>query len=90
MLTSVFIDELGFWQSAVDHSIFYRRSKEEHTIVVVATDNMALTLKQATDIEKFKSKLGRHFEITDTREIHWFLGFEVKCDRAARTISINQ
>jgi hypothetical protein len=70
MLTSVFIDELGFRRSAVDHSIFYRRSEEEHTIVAVATDDMALTSKRAMDIEKFKSKLGRHFEITDTREIH--------------------
>jgi hypothetical protein len=43
MLTSVFIRDLGFTRSAVDHSVFYCRSGTKHTIVAIATDDMAVT-----------------------------------------------
>jgi len=89
-LTSVFVSKLGFARSAVDHSVFYCRTETEHTIVAVATDDMAVTSKHTSDVVKFKSELRKHFEITDMGEMKWFLGFEVKRDRAARTISINQ
>jgi hypothetical protein len=42
------------------------------------------------DVEKFKSELQRYWEISDKGELSWFLRFEVKCNRAACTISINQ
>jgi hypothetical protein len=29
-------------------------------------------------------------EITDLGEIHWLLGFEIRCDRVTCTIAINQ
>ena len=89
-LTKVFITNLGFKRSAVDHSVFYRRTSDEHSIVAVATDDMAVTSKRLGDVIKFKSELRRFWEISDKGELSWFLGFEVKRDRAARTISINQ
>jgi hypothetical protein len=42
------------------------------------------------DVEKFKSELQRYWKISDKGELSWFLRFEVKCNRAAHTISINQ
>jgi hypothetical protein len=51
---------------------------------------MVVTLRNTADIVTFKSRLVKHFEITDMGEIRWFLGFTVKWDRAAQTISINQ
>ena len=39
---------------------------------------------------EFKTKVSKHWDLTDLGEIHWYLGFEVKRDRSARTISINQ
>ena len=56
-LTAMFTERLGLKHSAVDHSIFFRCSKEEHAIIAVATDNMAVTSKHASDILKFKSKI---------------------------------
>jgi len=78
MLTTVFVEDLGFQRSGVDNSVFFRRSKEEHTIVAIATDDMAITSKRAEDVAKFKSELKRHFEIADGGELHWFLGFEIE------------
>jgi len=51
---------------------------------------MAVTSKHAVDILKLKAEIRKHWEITDHGPISWFLGFEIKRDRKARTISINQ
>ena len=77
-MSRVFLKEMNFSRSAVDHSVFYRRTSEEHTIVAVATDDMALTSKQVEDIAKFKEEIKRHCEIMDNGSIKWFLGFEIK------------
>ena len=74
---------------AVDHLVF-RRSSDEQMIIAVATDDMAVTLKQAEDITRFKADIQRYWEITDNGPIRWFLGFQISRDRTVRTISINQ
>jgi hypothetical protein len=89
-MAKVFTKELGFKRSAIDHSVFYRRTADEHTIVAVATDDMAVTSKRAVDAQKFKSNIKRFWDITDHGPINWFLGFQIKRDRKSRTISINQ
>ena len=89
-MTRVLVKDLGFERSAIDHSVYYRRKGEEHTIVAVATDDMALTSKRAVDAAKFKSEIQKYWDITDHGPIKWFLGFEIKRDRKAKTISINQ
>jgi hypothetical protein len=68
----------------------FKRNGEEHTIVAVVTDNMAVTSKRAVDAERFKSDVRRFWEITDHGPINWFLGFQIKRDQKARTIFINQ
>ena len=50
----VLVKDLGFTCSAVDHSVFFRRSSNEHTIIAVATDDMVVTSKRAEDITRFK------------------------------------
>ena len=89
-LTKVLVGKLGFKRSALNHSVFYRCYDEEHTVVAVATNDMALMSKWAVDIVKLKSEIRQHWEITDGGEMHCYLGFKIKQDRAAQTISINQ
>jgi hypothetical protein len=88
--TKVMVNKLGFKRSALDHSVFCRKHNEEHTVVAVATDDMALTSKQKSNITKLKSEISQHWEITDGGEMRWYLGFAIKQDRVAQTISINQ
>ena len=62
-MTKVFVENLGFKRSAADHSVFCRQEGDEHTVVVVvATDDMAVTSKRKTDIERLKMEetLGHH------------------------------
>ena len=63
---------------------------DEHTIIAVTTNDMAVTLKRAVNILKLKDEIKKHWEITDHGPISWFLGFEIKWDQKAKTISINQ
>ena len=63
---------------------------DEHTIVAVATDDIMITSKHLANIMRFKSDLSGHWDLNDLGEINWYLGFEVKCNRPAHTISINQ
>ena len=42
-MSKVFTQYLGFKSSAIDHSVFYRWMGDEHTIIAVATNDMAVT-----------------------------------------------
>ena len=57
---------------------------DKHTIIAVATDDMAITSKHTANILKFKSKIRKHWEITDNGPIAWFLGFQIICDQKSR------
>jgi len=72
-MSCVFLKDLGFKRSAVDHTVFHRCTNKEHTIVAVATDNMALTSKWLVDVERFKAKLHCYWEITDHGPVSWSL-----------------
>ena len=89
-MSRVFMEEMGYKRSKIDHSVFYKKTDDEHTIVAVATDDMAVTSKRKADAERFKSEIKKHWEITDHGPIRWFLGFKIKRDRKSRTIAINQ
>ena len=51
---------------------------------------MAVTSKRKADIEKFKTEVKKHWDITDNGPINWFLGFEIKWNRKNKTLAINQ
>ena len=74
----VFVENLEFKRSKADHSVFFQKQGEEHTVVAVATDDMAVTSKRGIDIQKFKSEIKKHWEITNNGSINWFLGFKIK------------
>ena len=86
----VLIKELGFIRSAANHSVFICKRNKEHTIIAVATDDMAITTKRATDAETFKQNIRKYWDITNNGPIRWFLGFQIKRDRKNKTLSINQ
>ena len=89
-MSRVFMKELVFKRSSIDHSVFYKRKGEEHTIVAIATDNMAVTSRRLANAEAFKSNIRWFWDVTDHRLIKWFLGFEIQKNRKSRMISINQ
>ena len=89
-MSRVFMKELGFKRSGIDHSVFYKRKGEEHTIVAIATDDMAVTSRRLADAEAFKSNVRWFWDVTDYGLMKWFLGFEIQRNHNSRTISMNQ
>ena len=89
-MSRVLIKELGFDQSAADHSVFIQCMADEHTIIALVTNDMAVTSKRLADAEKFKKNIKKFWDITDNRPIAWFLGFQIKRNRKNKTLSINQ
>ena len=59
-------------------------------MITVATDDMAITSNLDHTVTRFKHEIKKVYEITDLGDLRWFLGMEIKHDRAACTISINQ
>jgi hypothetical protein len=85
-----FFREIGFTRSAVDHAVFFKHDEKSSTVVSVSTDDMAATANSIEAIEWLKDELRKRFEISDLGEIKWLLGFEVKYDKTARTLSLSQ
>ena len=51
---------------------------------------MAVTSKWRIDAKRFKMEIKAFWAITDHGPIKWFLGFQIKRNREAGTLSINQ
>ena len=60
------------------HYTFFHQAKDEHVIITVAMDDMAVTPKRAVDAENFKRNFKTFWDITDHGPIGWFLGFHIK------------
>jgi hypothetical protein len=82
--------EMGFTVLELDQSVFIRTTSDGKLIVPVSTDDMLIAGSTLKAIEVFKGELKVRFKVTDLGELKWLLGFEVKRDQVARTITINQ
>src|SRR5258705_13022036 len=85
-----FFTDSGFNQSQVDQGVYFRCTDQEHTVIMVSVDDMAITSAHLSDIVAFKAQLQTCFEITDLGELKWLLGLKVERDRAKRTIVLSQ
>ena len=59
-------------------------------MIAVATDDMAITGNSDQAVTRFKNEIKRVYKITDLGNLCWFLGMDIKHNRATCTISINQ
>ena len=71
-MSRVLMGELGFKRSAADHLVFFCQTKDEHIIIAIATDDMAVTSRRSVDTEKFKRNIKTFWDITNHRPIDGF------------------
>jgi len=88
-LEGFFIDA-GFKRSQVDRAVYFKRLQDEHTVITVSVDDMAITSKHLKHVERFKDQLRERFEISDLGELTWLLGLKVERDRKAHTITLSE
>ena len=82
--------EAGYTRSQVDRAVYFRHQDDEHTVITVSVDDMAVTSKHLKHIVKFKDQLRKRFEITDLRELTWLIRLKIERNRAAHTITLSQ
>ena len=80
----------GFTRSQVDQVVYFRRRNEEHPVITVSVDDMAITSRHLQHISEFKAQLQTRFKISDLGELSWLLGLKVKCNRQASSIVLSQ
>jgi hypothetical protein len=76
-LEKFFLD-YRFTCSQVDQAVHFRWNEEEHTVITVSVDDMAITSKCLWDIEHFKAELCERLNISDLEELTWLLGLKVE------------
>ena len=76
-------------QSQVDHTMFYKHSKEGKIVeLIVYMDNIIITSDDSLELERLKKALTREFEIKDLGPLRYFLGKEFA--RSKKGIFISQ
>ena len=70
---------LGFTRCEGDQAMFYRRSEDKGTfiIVLVHIDDCTIVGKSKNLIECFKKEIAKYVDITDLGDLHWILGIKV-------------
>lgn len=87
-LRETMLKKLGFTLCNADKAVFIKHEGDEHLVVGVSTDDSSVAGTPKM-VKWFKTEIAKHYEITDLGAMNFLLGFRVKRDRAACTISIN-
>jgi hypothetical protein len=84
------INQISYKQSNVDHTLFYRRSGDILTILIVYVDDIIIIENDDKEIDKLKQQLAKEFEIKDLGLLRYFLGIEVSWSTKGIYIYISQ
>ena len=63
--------------SKSDNSLYVRNESKSPIVIILYMDDMVVGGEHLVDINKVKSLLSNKFEMTDMKELHYFLGIEV-------------
>ena len=79
----------GYIQSQVNHTMFYKHSREGKIVVlIVYVDSIILIGDDSLELERLKKALTREFEIKDVGPLRYFIGMEFA--RSKKGIFISQ
>ncbi|THH19980.1 hypothetical protein EUX98_g8671, partial [Antrodiella citrinella] len=83
-------EDLDLRRSDYDPGVFHLISPELTVIIVIHVDDFTLVTNNLAIMQRLKSELAEHYELTDMGNARWLLGFEIQRDRIARNVSMNQ
>ena len=63
--------------SKSDNSLYIRSSSESPIVIILYVDDLVIGGEHLININKVKSLLSDNFEMTNMKELHYFLGIEV-------------
>ena len=68
---------VGYCQSNLDHTLFFKRNQDKITALIVYVDDMVLTGNDLEEMKLLQEYLSKEFEIKDLGSLKYFLGIEV-------------
>ena len=72
-----YLHQIDFHMSKSDHSLYIRSNSESPIVIILYVDDLVIQGEIMVDINKVKSLLSNKFEMTDMKEIQYFLRIEV-------------
>ena len=63
--------------SKSDNSLYIRSNSASLIVIILYVDDLVIGGEHLVEINKVKSLLSHKFEMTDMKELHYFLGIEV-------------
>ncbi|GLC41061.1 hypothetical protein PLESTB_000947700 [Pleodorina starrii] len=84
------LEQMGFKPSGAEPGLFVKVEKGEPVYVLVYVDDLLIACKSIEVVNQLKAQLDKVFEMRDLGESSFYLGFEIKRDRAARTLHVSQ
>lgn len=85
------VDSLGFTQCKVDQAIFFKRETNgDLMIMVIHVDDCMIAGSMLALVADVKKQMSEHVKITNSGELHWLLGIEVRRNKETCTISSSQ
>lgn len=85
-----FISGLGFNRSEHDFCLYYLLQNGVVMYVVIYVDDILIVSSSEKAIWTLKRRLSEEFEMKDLREVKCFLGLNIRRDREAGTMTIDQ
>ncbi len=80
----IFID---YQRVEIDHSMFIH---DNDIIIAIYVDDLLILESNIFDIKALKLQFAERFQMKDLDSIKWYLEMHITCDRAERTLWINQ
>ena len=84
------MNKTGFTKSKSDIEVFYRHNRKGFAIIVVAVDDLTITVINDDIVCKIKADLMKIFKMKDLGELHWLVNLKIKQDRNSQSISFSQ
>ena len=72
-----YLHQIGFRMSKSDNSLYIRSDSASPLVIILYVDDLVIGGEHLVDINKVKTLLSDKFEMTDMKELHYFLGIEV-------------
>lgn len=85
-----FISSLGFSRSEHDFCLYHRRQNGVVMYVVIYVDDILILSNSEKAIRMLKGRLSVEFEMKDLQEVKCFLGLNIRRDREAGVMTIDQ
>ena len=72
-----YLHQIGFRMSKSDNSLYIRSDSASPIVIIIYVDDLVIGGEHLVEINKVKSLLSDKFEMTDMKELHYFLVIEV-------------